>query len=66
MGGGNCLWFRSFPTAPVFWNGNDYAECLTAKGADDRMPDKGRLPCVPIVMAHGQANAEITEGYPRP
>ena len=38
------------------------AECLTAKGADDRMPDKGRLPCViePIVMATGQANAEIT------
>lgn len=29
-----------------FWNGNDYAECLTAKGADDRMPDKGKLPCV--------------------
>lgn len=38
---------------PKFWNGNDYAECLTAKGADDRMPDKGRLPCVIEPALHG-------------
>lgn len=30
----------------TFWNGRDVAETLTAKGADDRMPDKNRLPCV--------------------
>ena len=45
-GGGNLPLVQEFPNRPKFWNGNDFAECLTAKGADDRMPDKGRLPCV--------------------
>lgn len=30
----------------TFWNGKDVAETLTAKGANDRMPDKNILPCV--------------------
>lgn len=45
-GGGNLPLVQEFSNRPKFWDGNDYAECLTAKGADDRMPDKGRLPCV--------------------
>jgi DNA (cytosine-5)-methyltransferase 1 len=45
-GGGNLPLVQESPNRPKFWNGNDFAECLTAKGAYDRMPDKGRLPCV--------------------
>lgn len=41
----------------VFWNGNDYAETLKANCDCDRMPDKGKLPCV-ICRAGDMANSE--------
>lgn len=56
-GGGNLPLVQEFPNRPKFWNGNDYAECLTAKGADDRMPDKGRLPCIIEPALHGVFSA---------
>ena len=30
----------------MFWNGEDVSTTLTGAFADDRMPDKGKLPCV--------------------
>lgn len=52
-GGGNLPLVQEVSDRPKFWNGNEYAECLTAKGANDRMPDKGRLPCVIEPALHG-------------
>ena len=40
-----------------FWNGEDVSTTLTEAFADDRMPDKGKLPCV-ICRAGDMANAE--------
>ena len=40
-----------------FWNGEDVSTTLTEAFADDRMPDKGKLPCV-ICRAVDMANAE--------
>jgi len=31
---------------PTYWNGNQKADCLTAKGDDQRMPDKNRFQAV--------------------
>ena len=42
---------------PKFWNGDDVSTTLTEAFADDRMPDKGKLPCV-ICRATQQGNAE--------
>jgi len=41
---------------PTYWNGGQLAECLTAKGDDQRMPDKNRFQAVlqPIPI-HDQA-----------
>jgi len=41
---------------PTYWNGGQLAECLTAKGDDQRMPDKNRFQAVlqPIPI-HAQA-----------
>lgn len=41
----------------VFRNGNDYVETLKANCDCDRMPDKGKLPCV-ICRAGDMANSE--------
>lgn len=40
-----------------FWNGEDVSTTLTEAFADDRMPDKGKQPCV-ICRAGDMANAE--------
>lgn len=40
-----------------FWNGEDVSTTLTEAFADDRMPDKGKMPCV-ICRAVDMANAE--------
>lgn len=40
-----------------FWNGEDVSTTLTEAFADDRMPDKGKLPCV-ICRSSDMANAE--------
>lgn len=40
-----------------FWNGEDVSTTLTEAFSDDRMPDKGKLPCV-ICRAGDMANAE--------
>ena len=44
-----------------FWNGEDVSTTLTEAFADDRMPDKGKLPCV-ICRAVDMANAETGGG----
>lgn len=43
-----------------FWNGEDVSTTLTEAFADDRMPDKGKLPCV-ICRVVDMANAEVAE-----
>ena len=44
----------------TFWNGEDVATTLTEAFADDRMPDKGKSPCV-LCRANDNGNSEY--GY---
>jgi DNA (cytosine-5)-methyltransferase 1 len=44
----------------TFWNGNDVAECLKANCDRDRMPDKGKLPCV---IERNEVAATLTASY---
>ena len=42
----NALGVNGLVMDTVFWNGEDVSTTLTEAFADDRMPDKGKLPCV--------------------
>ena len=53
----NALGVNGLVMDAEFWNGEDVSTTLTEAFADDRMPDKGKLPCV-ICSASGMANAE--------
>lgn len=53
----NALGVNGLVMDAEFWNGEDVSTTLTEAFADDRMPDKGKLPCV-ICRAGDMANAE--------
>lgn len=53
----NALGVNGLVMDTEFWNGEDVSTTLTEAFADDRMPDKGKLPCV-ICRAGDMANAE--------
>lgn len=53
----NALGVNGLVMDAEFWNGEDVSTTLTEAFADDRMPDKGKLPCV-ICSASDMANAE--------
>ena len=43
----------------VFWNGEDVSTTITEAFADDRMPDKGKLPCVLCLNDQGGSVMQI-------
>jgi DNA (cytosine-5)-methyltransferase 1 len=52
---------------PTFWNGGQTAECLTAKGDDQRMPDKNRFQAVlqnTAVRRLTEVECERLQGFP--
>lgn len=53
----NALGVNGLVMDTEFWNGEDVSTTLTEAFANDRMPDKGKLPCV-ICRAGDMANAE--------
>ena len=53
----NALGVNGLVMDTEFWNGEDVSTTLTEAFANDRMPDKGKLPCV-ICRASDMANAE--------
>lgn len=50
----------------VFWNGENVSTTLTEAFADDRMPDKGKLPCVVQSNTHGNEQIVCVHGSQDP